>query len=112
MDDKICIRVERFFEPCLLYLLSVQESYGYELLQKLNEDCGCRLDTGNLYRTLARFRKEGLIEEKAVSRGLGPDKKVYALTGQGRSCLAEWIAKLTEQQNIINKLIENYERTK
>jgi DNA-binding PadR family transcriptional regulator len=76
-----------------LTLLTGRGAYGYELRQTLEREFGDLLPTlnpGQIYSTLARLERDGLIVGQDVvgdSRG----KRVYALTDAGRAVLSEWI---------------------
>src|SRR5262249_49592269 len=50
------------------------------------------LNFGQIYTTLERLAREGLLEHEVVSQAERPDKKVYALTRAGRKELREWLA--------------------
>ena len=102
--------VENFFEPCVLYLLMLKPSYGYELNQKLLENCGCNVNIGNLYRSLSRLTKEGYITKKKVKSDLGPNRVQYSITDKGHTLLKEWIEELETQTQTINTLITNYKK--
>jgi DNA-binding PadR family transcriptional regulator len=77
-----------------LSLLSQRGAYGYELRQALEREFGDMLPTmnaGQIYTTLARLERDGLVEGQDViedSRG----KRVYDITDAGRAVLEEWIA--------------------
>jgi|SRR5262249_15358349 len=76
-----------------LALLSVESAHGYELKQSLEQEFGTllpALNTGQIYLTLARLERDGLIIGRSVpgdSRG----KRMYELTDVGRDVLAAWI---------------------
>jgi DNA-binding PadR family transcriptional regulator len=76
-----------------LALLSGQHAHGYELKQALEQEFGSllpALNAGQIYTTLARLERDGLVVGEAVpgdSRG----KRVYRLTDAGRMMLAEWL---------------------
>jgi DNA-binding PadR family transcriptional regulator len=76
-----------------LTLLSGRSAYGYELRQTLEREFGDLLPTlngGQIYTTLARLERDGLIVGRDIledTRG----KRVYALTDAGRAALSEWI---------------------
>jgi DNA-binding PadR family transcriptional regulator len=76
-----------------LTLLTGQSAYGYELRQTLEREFGDLLPTlngGQIYTTLARLERDGLIVGRDVladTRG----KRVYTLTDAGRAVLSEWI---------------------
>ena len=76
-----------------LALLAGRSAYGYELRQTLERRFGDRLpalNAGQIYTTLARLERDGLVLGRDVPedpRG----KRVYDLTDAGRVVLAEWI---------------------
>ncbi|HEY7035515.1 MAG TPA: PadR family transcriptional regulator [Thermomicrobiales bacterium] len=76
-----------------LTLLTGRSAYGYELRQTLEREFGDLLPTlnaGQIYTTLARLERDGLVvghDVPADTRG----KRVYALTDAGRAVLSEWI---------------------
>src|SRR5262249_13366042 len=76
-----------------LALLSGQRIHGYELKQSLEQEFGDllpALNAGQVYVTLGRLERDGLVVGHAVpgdSRG----KREYELTQAGRATLAAWI---------------------
>jgi DNA-binding PadR family transcriptional regulator len=50
------------------------------------------LNYGQVYTTLERLAREGLLQHEVVSQTERPDKKVYALTRAGRKELRDWLA--------------------
>jgi DNA-binding PadR family transcriptional regulator len=76
-----------------LALLSDERAHGYELKQSLEQEFGDllpALNAGQIYSTLARLERDGLVVGTAVpgdSRG----KREYELTDAGRAALAAWI---------------------
>ncbi|MFO0703704.1 MAG: PadR family transcriptional regulator [Patescibacteria group bacterium] len=111
---KFCshVVVENFFEPCVLFLLMQKPSYGYELMKELTEKCTCSVNVANLYRGLARLENSKKVKKKKIKGDVGPAKVVYEITDDGKKLLAEWIEELEENNNTINKLIQNYNRLK
>lgn len=76
-----------------LTLLSGEAAYGYELRQTLEHEFGDllpALNAGQIYTTLARLERDGLITGTAVA-GDARGKRVYALTETGRTELQAWI---------------------
>jgi DNA-binding PadR family transcriptional regulator len=79
----------------LLALLGGQGAYGYELKQSLDHEFGDllpALNAGQIYMTLRRLERDGLVTSSAVS-GDSRGKRVYRLTGSGRSALADWVER-------------------
>ncbi len=50
-----------------------------------------QLNIGQVYTTLDRLTRDGLVAHEVVSQAERPDKKVYALTSAGRRELREWL---------------------
>jgi DNA-binding PadR family transcriptional regulator len=76
-----------------LALLAGERGYGYELKQALQQEFGellPALNAGQIYSTLARLERDGLVVGSSVE-GDSRRKRVYELTDAGRAELARWI---------------------
>lgn len=51
------------------------------------------LKPAQVYTTLQRLERDGLIEPSATGRAGGPDRVVYCLTSHGREHLAAWLSR-------------------
>jgi DNA-binding PadR family transcriptional regulator len=71
--------------------------HGYELKAAYEEELvpspETQLNYGQVYATLERLARDGLVEHEKVSQSERPDKKVYVLTEKGRQQLQDWFAK-------------------
>lgn len=79
----------------LLGLLQGQPAHGYELKRAYDEHFGGDrpLAYGQVYSTLARLLKNGLVEEAGTESGDGgPDRKRYAITEDGVADVDRWLA--------------------
>jgi DNA-binding PadR family transcriptional regulator len=50
-----------------------------------------------IYTTLARLEKDGLVQEEAVDQSSGPEKRIYAITPAGRAELRSWLTSGVER---------------
>jgi DNA-binding PadR family transcriptional regulator len=78
----------------ILALLSQAPAHGYELKLALEQRFGSvlpPLNGGQIYTTLQRLERDGLVEGDRVAQSDRPNKRVYALTEAGRAELKEWI---------------------
>lgn len=78
----------------VLALLGGERAHGYELKQSFEHEFGDllpALNAGQIYVTLGRLERDGLVVGKAV-QGDGRGKRVYELTDAGQDALAAWIA--------------------
>jgi DNA-binding PadR family transcriptional regulator len=78
----------------LLGLLAERPLHGYELKAAYEAELvpATQLNYGQVYTTLERLARDGLVAHEVVSQAERPDKKVYALTKEGRKELQSWFA--------------------
>ena len=103
-------KMTRFVEPCLLFFLSQQDSYGYELMAKL-DNFGfpkANPDPAMVYRTLRYLEKEGFVVSKWDTKGTGPAKRNYGLTQKGIGLLHLWAESIAIRKQILEKFIKQY----
>jgi DNA-binding PadR family transcriptional regulator len=78
----------------LLGLLVQQPRHGYELHAAFEAVAGGEqnwdVKPAQVYSTLARMEKDGLVVEDAVEQAGGPEKRIYAVTREGRAELVKW----------------------
>ncbi len=79
----------------LLALLRGGPAHGYEV--KREHDTwfpdGRPLAFGQVYATLARLARDGLVEVRETRSEGGPERTVYALTAAGHDRVAAWLAE-------------------
>jgi DNA-binding PadR family transcriptional regulator len=82
-----------------LALLAKEPSHGYELRGRLNQalgPLGDALNAGQIYVTLGRLEKAGLVTgQRSAGAPDRPDRKIYELTPAGQERLAEWLAEVS-----------------
>ena len=86
----------------VLTLLHRQESYGYELVERLRELGLTGLATGAVYPVLSRFERDGLLTSHLVPSSSGPARKYYATTEQGETACTDATVKWREISAIAN----------
>jgi DNA-binding PadR family transcriptional regulator len=82
----------------ILSLLAKEPAHGYELRQRLTKalgGAGGALNPGQVYVTLARLERAGLVEAREVPQPSHPDKKVYELTPSGRERVMGWLSDVS-----------------
>lgn len=80
--------------PALLGLLQTGPRHGYDLKRAYDERFGHDrpLAYGQVYATMARLLKNGLVEVE-LEPGDGPDRKRYAITDAGVSDVEQWLSR-------------------
>ncbi|GGT52373.1 PadR family transcriptional regulator [Streptomyces purpureus] len=79
----------------LLGLLETGPRHGYDLKRAFDERFGHDrpLHYGQVYSTMSRLLKNGLVEVEGVEPGGGPERKRYAITEAGVTDVADWLAQ-------------------
>ena len=84
----------RVVREVLLALLADEAAHGYQLRARLALALGPlaeALNDGQVYVTLGRLEKSGLLSSRRVGQTDRPDRKVYELTPAGRARVVEWL---------------------
>jgi PadR family transcriptional regulator PadR len=70
-------------ELAVLAVLTRGETYGYDILSRL-EEAGLTLGDASVYGTLRRLEEAGHLTSRLASSENGPARKYYAVTDSGR----------------------------
>ncbi len=91
----------------LLQLLAEQESYGYEVVQRLHQIGLLDVLEGTVYPALARLEREGRVSARLVSSKAGPARKYYRPTPAGYAALssgtASWLSLADVVGSVLNR---------
>ena len=88
-------------QEVVLAMLAKEPSQGYQLRARMNDALGPlgeALNAGQVYVTLGRLEKTGLVAVEETPESTGPadrDRKVYVLTAAGQQRVAEWLAEVS-----------------
>lgn len=90
--------------PVILAILDKNESYGYEIMQKVKElsDNQIEWKEGSLYPVLHKLEKNGLIKSLWKMAENGRHRKYYAINKKGRKALQIEI----ENWTLVNKMLK------
>ena len=105
-------RMRGFLQPCLLLLLFREDTHGYGLLNEL-QDFGPdlhALDPSMIYRVLRDMEEAGWITSYEGKESLGPRRRMYRLTGDGKDYLNVLIEEARRTKKEITLLLEAYEK--
>jgi DNA-binding PadR family transcriptional regulator len=84
-------------QDVILALLAKGPSHGYELRQRLHAalgPLGAGFNAGQVYVTLTRLERNGLVASEQVGQVVGPDRKMYGLTPSGSDRVAAWVLEV------------------
>ena len=83
-------------EGCVLSIIERGETYGYEILGELEKAGFVGLGEGTVYPLIARLDKNKLISCRRAKSPLGPIRKYYTVTDEGRKQLADFKRRYAE----------------
>lgn len=90
-------------EGCILKIVSNGETYGYEICEKLIIYGFEEVSEGSVYPILIRLEKKKLLYSQMKKSPLGPMRKYYYLTEEGKFELNNFI----NTWNIVKRNVEN-----
>jgi DNA-binding PadR family transcriptional regulator len=83
-------------QEVVLAMLAKEPSHGYQLRARLQQALGPLgegMNAGQIYVTLGRLEKAGLVScEQSAGQADRPDRKIYELTAAGQQRVAGWLA--------------------
>jgi DNA-binding PadR family transcriptional regulator len=86
-------------QEVVLAMLAKEPSHGYQLRARLQQalgPVGDAMNAGQIYVTLSRLEKAGLVtSEQAAGLPDRPDRKVHVLTAAGQQRVTAWIADVS-----------------
>lgn len=105
---------DRFMQPSILMGLYAKPSYGYELIQNIQRFGFVEglAPPGMIYRHLRQMEEDGLVSSQWETVGVGPAKRIYQLTEDGKQMLGIWIEYIEQQVRNLNELIRQYQELK
>lgn len=93
-------------EGCILKIISAHETYGYEIVIKLQEYNFIDVKEGTLYPLLLRLEKKGLIHGTFKESPLGPKRKYYQLTEDGKEYLETFYKTWKEIVQLVTNIFQ------
>ena len=107
-EHKIEVRPRNWLTPVALVLLREESSYGYELMERLEQFDFEQLRAETLYRPLRRMEKEGLCKSEWETPKGGPARRMYSNTEAGESYLAAWAEGCKQYQDVMDCFYRAY----
>lgn len=77
-------------EGCILKIISLEATYGYEIMVKLSSYGFKDISEGTIYPLLVRLEKKELILAEFRPSPLGPSRKYYSITAYGKEALSSF----------------------
>ena len=93
-------------EGCIVKIISNKETYGYEIVTKLQNYGFNDVKEGSTYPILLRLEKKDIITSVYKNSPLGPKRKYYILTDTGKKFLNEFESIWLDVKNTVDKILE------
>jgi poly-beta-hydroxybutyrate-responsive repressor len=106
--NKIEVRPRNWLTPVALVILREESSYGYELMERLEEFGFEQVQAGTLYRTLRQMEQEGLCKSEWETYEGDPARRMYLITESGESYLAAWAKACKQYQTVMDCFYQAY----
>jgi len=99
-----------FLQPCLLLLLREQDDHGYGLVARLRPLHDGDGDAGGIYRALRGMERHGLVHSEWHASDVGPARRTYRITAEGRSVLDAQALELANVHMTLHVFMDRYEQ--
>ena len=93
-------------EGCILKVISFDETYGYEISEKLKTYGFTDISEGTIYPLLLRLEKNGLITANYKQSPVGPKRKYFSITQKGIEEMEDFFESFQELSGAINMLFK------
>lgn len=90
-------------EYCILLMLSQREAYVSSIIDAFRSG-GMDVVEGTLYPLLIRLKNQGWLDCRWEESPLGPPRKYYVITAEGREILAQLDAVWNELESTVKTL--------
>lgn len=96
-------------EGCILKILEQDETYGYEIVEKLRQYGFTDISEGTVYPLLLRLHNSGLLSANSKASPYGPKRKYYTLTISGQIQLQTFVQEWAHLNAIVSQVLSNKE---
>ena len=93
-------------DMCVLALIAESPTYGYALVERLEEEGLVVQNEASVYLVLKRLSEKGRIEAHLEPSSSGPARKVYAATDAGHDVLLGWMADWAAVRSGVDRVLD------
>jgi PadR family transcriptional regulator PadR len=112
-EPRVEARPRRRLYPVVLIVLQEENSYGYQIMQRTEQELGLeQTNPGAIYRTLRQMEKEGLCISEWDTSSDGLPRRVYFITEDGEAYLDAWVEAGKEYSRLMEALLQAYKSKK
>lgn len=92
-------------EGCILKIISIKETYGYEIIIELNKNGFNDVMEGTLYPILLRLETKKYVVCRKEKSPIGPYRKYYRITEEGLKQLDNFEKNYVQIHKCVNKIL-------
>ncbi|MGX7419663.1 PadR family transcriptional regulator [Carnobacterium gallinarum] len=93
-------------EGCILTIIKEHETYGYEMVTKLESYGLDMVSEGSIYPVLLKLQKQKYVSSRMLPSNEGPKRKYYSITPAGNNYLQEFQLKWNKISTSINTILD------
>lgn len=93
-------------EGCIVKIISNEETYGYEIVTRLQDYGFIDVKEGTIYPILVRLEKKNIISSVYKESPLGPKRKYYFLTELGKEFLVQFIDVWNDVKGSVDRIFK------
>lgn len=105
MIDKTQL-MKGMLEGCILKIIEKNTTYGYEIIEILKQRGMKEISEGSIYPILLRLEKQKIIVSEFRPSPLGPKRKYYLITDEGRKYLTQFYEQWSNANRVVSVLFE------
>ena len=110
-QQSVEVRPKKWLYPVILVVLQQENSYGYEIMERLQNEFGFdEISPGSVYQTLRQMEKEGLCKTEWEPLEGGTARRMYSLTNEGEVFLGAWVEASEHYRWVEEALSQTYRR--
>jgi poly-beta-hydroxybutyrate-responsive repressor len=108
-QQSVEVRPKKWLYPVILVLLEQENSYGFEIMDRLqNEFDFEEISPGSVYRTLRQMENEGFCKTEWEPLEGGNARRMYAITDEGEVFLGAWVEACEHYRRVEDALSRVY----
>ncbi len=100
--------IKGLLEGCILGLARHDDVYGYRMVEMLGAR-GFDVNEATVYPILVRLENRGFLSAEMRPSAIGPARKYYRLTSQGRVYLEEFMALWLRTRDVVDRILAERE---
>ena len=94
--------------PVVLVVLQEENSYGYQIMERISDFGFEQINSGTVYRALRQLERKGLCTSRWETSEEGPGRRVYSVTNPGVAYLDAWGEKAREYHQLMDTFFRAY----